>query len=271
MSYESDFLEDNKKHGRSIISIGTPESGKSYLALKYVTYSLQNDLYDEYHIVAPTFNHEENSSYDFLKQHKDKVKIYLKYNAVVSERVDKAREKGKILFVVDDATSELLNNMDNTFIKLFTTTRHSKNGGLTLWIIVHSAKKVLPPMLRQNVKYVFLYRIESSELLEDTIFKEFLSLQYRRQGKKYDHFVEEFSEVMENNKFGVVLIARKIGIDFDVTHWQFLNAEEQIQMKGTKRIKEKPQVPNIDNNNIENQKHDKTFNPFKKIFFLKNI
>jgi len=271
MSYENDFLEDNKQHGRSIISIGTPESGKSYLALKYMKYALQNNLYDEYHIVAPTYDYEENSSYDFLKKHKDIVKVYKYYHAVVAEKVDRAREKSKVLFIVDDATSELLNNIDKTFVKLFITTRHSTHGGLTFWMIVHSAKKVLPPMLRQNVKYVFLYRIESSELLEDTIFKEFLSLQYRRQGKKYDDFANEFSEVMENNKYGVVLVARKIGIDFEVSNWQFLNAKEQQPPKKMLKEKKQPIEPVKSNkNNIETDKKEK-FNPFKKIFFIKNI
>ncbi len=222
---ESKFLEDNAKNGRSIMSLGIPESGKTFVALKYIKHSLQTNRYDEYHCVIPQFDTEQNNSYAFMKNYKEKIFIYNQYHAVLSERMDNLRKKKKIMFFIDDATAELLNNVDTTFIKLWTTTRHSSNIGLTMWIVLHSAKKAVPPSIRQNLKYLFIYRIESAELLEDTIFKEFLSLQYTKNDKKFIDFVKDYSQVMDNNEYGCVLVARKMGIDFEVNSWNLLKFE----------------------------------------------
>lgn len=235
---ETEFLQDNAEHGRSIMSLGTPNSGKSYLALKYLVWALNNNIYDEIHLIAPMIHAEENDSYGFLKQYSKKVFLYQKYHEVVAKKIDKLRESKKIMFMIDDATCELLNNIDNTFIKLWTTTRHSKSGGLTFWVIAHSGKRVLPPMIRQNIKYIFLYSIESAELLDDTIFKEFVSLQYFNEGKKFKDFVKDYMTSMKKHKFGCILIARKMGIDWDVPSWNLYNQRAKTAKKEVKEIKQ---------------------------------
>jgi hypothetical protein len=94
----------------------------------------------------------------------------------------------------------------------------------------------------QNVKYIFIYRIESSELLEDTIYKEFLSLQYRKTGKRYDDFVNDYMAIMDGNNYGVMLVARKLGIDFYVNDWQLFN-EKETSKKFIEKIPVETQQP----------------------------
>ena len=43
---EGYFLHDLSNHGRPILSIGAPNSGKTYVAMKYVVYALNNQIYD---------------------------------------------------------------------------------------------------------------------------------------------------------------------------------------------------------------------------------
>ena len=132
----------------------------------------------------------------------------------------KARKTKKILFLVDDASAELLQNIDNRFLKLFTTTRHGN--GCTLWLITHSAKKILLPMIRQNLTYVFMYNIESEDLLE-TIYRDYKSLEYKASNRGFNDFVREFMQNVSNKQYGCCLLARQKGIDWDVKAWALLN------------------------------------------------
>lgn len=219
---ETEFLKDMREHGRSVISLGEPESGKTFLALKYIQWALDNDLYDIYHCVIPMYGREENDSYKFIENYKNKFYIYKCYDEVVSQRVKNSIEKDKhrVFYFIDDGTSQLMSNMDNTFIELYTTTRHSKVGGVTIWLCVHSAKKVIIPLIRQSTRYYFIYNIENDQLLEG-IYKEMLSLRYRREKKKYDDFVSEYGRCVKDVDYGVMLICKK-GVDMKVTEWSLL-------------------------------------------------
>ena len=164
-----------------------------------------------------------------------------------------------------------MNNCDNTLLKLWVTTRHSTSGGVTVWIVLHSARRSVPPMMRENLKYLFIYRIESAELLEETIYKEFLSLKYRKQGKKFQDFVEDFEEVMEREEYGVILVARKKGVDFNTNKWNFINGQKTKKNKNDQDIQEEePQKTNSNPLQIPDKKEEKrTVNILSKLLFNK--
>jgi len=245
---EEAFIKDNVKRGRCSIFLGMPETGKTFLALKWLVYSLQHNIYNEYHLVLPMFEHEENKSYDFLLPHKDKVFIYKKYSEIVALKVDKLREKKKIMFMIDDATHGLMNKIDSTLVGLCTTSRHSRNGGLTVFLVVHCAKKVIPPTIRQNLKYLFIYRIDSAELLQKTVYDDFVSLQYKKNEKDFIDFLKDYSAVVDKNRYGVMLIARNVDVDlaeqsgscyldFNVNKWELFNLKPVV-----KRTEKKPTI-----------------------------
>jgi len=64
--------------------------------------------------------HEQNDSYGFLKN-QQQCFIYNGYSKKVSKLVEKDRLKYKKLFIIDDASAELLKNLDNTFVKIAIT------------------------------------------------------------------------------------------------------------------------------------------------------
>ena len=111
-------------------------------------------IYGAIHFVCPVFEGEQNGSYNFLHNQKQ-VLVYKHYSEAVSKAVDKSRQSKRTLFLIDDGTSELMQNNDKTFILLISTTRHY--AGLTLWANVHSCKKILSPVCRQNLDFLFLY------------------------------------------------------------------------------------------------------------------
>ena len=75
--------------------------------------------------------------------------------------------------MVDDASGELLKQVDASFIQLATTTRHF--AGCTVYVCVHSCKKILSPIIRQNLDHLFIYRIINVKLLED-LYDEYFSM-----------------------------------------------------------------------------------------------
>lgn len=82
---EADFLK--QFDGKLTMSIGSKHSGKSYMLLHYIKYAMDNDLYDEYHLVLPVYEFEEKDSYAWLDKHKTKARItiYTEHDPIIIE------------------------------------------------------------------------------------------------------------------------------------------------------------------------------------------
>ena len=100
------------KTGRFILSIGIKGGGKTYRMLQFVKFALHNNLYERYHLILPMYEHEQSDSYGFLRN-QNHCFIYDGYSEKVSKIVEKDRLKYKTLFIIDDASSELLKNLDD--------------------------------------------------------------------------------------------------------------------------------------------------------------
>ena len=151
--HESQFLQDTTETGRFILSIGSKGSGKSYLLCSYLKYVLKHNIFKNIHFVCPCFKGEANNSYDFLKNQKH-VLVYPHYSEAITKIVDKDRRKGRTLFMVDDASGELLKQVDPSFIQLATTTRHF--AGCTVYVCVHSCKKILSPIMSEFRPFIYI-------------------------------------------------------------------------------------------------------------------
>ena len=96
--HEQSFLDDISKNGRFILSIGSKGSGKTYLMMAFLKYCLQNNIYESIHFVCPSYEGEQNNSYNFIENQKH-IQIYQHYNEGVSKKVDVSRRKKKTLFL----------------------------------------------------------------------------------------------------------------------------------------------------------------------------
>ena len=216
---EEAFIKDNAKMGRFILSLGKKNSGKSYLMMSYLKYALYHKIYGAIHFVCPVFEGEQNGSYNFLHNQKH-VLVYKHYSEAVSKAVDKSRQTKRTLFLIDDGTSELMQNNDKSFILLISTTRHY--AGLTLWANVHSCKKILSPVCRQNIDFLFLYHTPNIKLLND-IYDEYLSLLF----DNFKEFKGFYLETLKEEHSCILYSTHFSGLDINVKHWNI--NENQIE------------------------------------------
>ena len=213
---ENDFIKDISTTGRFILSIGIKGGGKTYRLLQYVKYALYNNLFERYHLVLPMFSFEQNDSYGFLRNQQHCF-IYDGYSEKVSKLVEKDRLKHKTLFIIDDASAELVKNMDSTFLKIITTTRHGQ--GCTVWACVHSAKKILAPVVRQNIDWLFVYKIANRKLLID-LYEEFASMAF----DSFKEFMNIYKDAMDERYNALLFTIQSSSIDPLTSEWQILKA-----------------------------------------------
>jgi len=236
--HEQDFIKD-LEIGRFVIAIGSKGSGKSYLMTSYLKHALYNNTYKNIHFVCPVgVKGEANDSYAFLQNQKH-VLIYPHYSEAVSKRVDADRKKATTLFLIDDASGELLHNIDNTLIQLITTTRHFKK--CSIWICVHSAKRILTPIIRQNLDHLFIYRIINMKLLAD-FYDEYFSMMF----DDFKQFKQFYLEATKEKNSCIHFSLHQNGIDPFVKDWMINREKDTIKLKptsNTHKIKKEEQQP----------------------------
>lgn len=224
-NHEDLFLED-MEIGRFTIAIGSKGSGKSYLMTSYLKHALYQDIYKNVHIVLPVgIKGEANNSYEFLKNQKH-VQVYPHYSEAVSKRVDSDRKKAPTLYIIDDASGELLHNIDNTLIHLITTTRHFKK--CSIWVCVHSAKRILTPLIRQNCDNIFIYRIINMKLLQD-FYDEYFSMLF----ESFKDFKQFYTNATREKNTSLHFSLHMDGIDPYVRDWNINKQKQDIVLKAT--------------------------------------
>jgi hypothetical protein len=188
------------------ISNGKPHSGKSYRVLKTLQYYLKAGVFDEYHLVIPCYYIEQKGSYDFLKPYVDgKVKgaapvyVYLEYKEdVVKELLyrgnaparGKTRDYERIFFFMDDTTDA--GNVLMHSPALITLACKSRHYGIMTWLVMHASKNVVPPNVRKQLGYLFLYKVNHSEL--KNVFEQWIC---DDDFKDFDTFEKYYSDVMK--------------------------------------------------------------------------
>ena len=256
---ENYFLEDLAK--AFIISIGAKRQGKTYLMVRALAYAIDNNMFEEYHLVFPQFSGERSGAYDFLKGRKN-VFIYDKYHEVLTQKILKVFKEKHVFFGIDDASGEFMNNLDTAFCKLATCNEHQKK--CTIWLCVHSAKKILSPLIRQQASFIFMYRISNMKLIQD-MYEEFFSTEFGHFKEFYEIYnqnVRQYDEVDEkgNKKRNAIVYSLEGKHDFEgITNWELINYEP-TPMKGKEKAKPNKVQETPENGN--------TFNNFR---FSKNI
>ena len=168
------------------------------------------------------FRSEANNSYDFLKNQKQ-VFIYPHYSEKISSIVDKDRRTFRTLMIADDASGELLKQIDATFIQIITTTRHY--AGCTVYVCVHSCKKILSPIIRQNLDSLFIYRIINARLLDD-LYQEYFSMLF----DNFKEFKKFYLEATEVKNSCIHFSLHTDGLDINVRNWGININRDKIKL-----------------------------------------
>ena len=217
---EIKFLDDNIKSGRFILAIGGKGGGKSHLLTSFLKYHLFHDTYKYIHFVCPCFHGEADDQYAFLKDQKN-VNIYKHYEKRIS--------------VIVDIDSELLH--------LITTARHYKS--CTLYFAVHSCKKILLPIVRQNIDHLFIYKIINAGLLRD-LYDEYFSMQF----EKWQNFKDFYNKATSEKYSCIHFSIHFEGIDSHVKHWDINTKRDEIQLKPHKGHP-KPQPKKVNDDKVQ--------------------
>ena len=220
---EVEFIEDNEKAGRFILAIGSKGGGKSHLMTSFLKFHLLENTYEYIHFCCPCYGGEADDQYAFLKDQKQ-VLIYKHYNPKISALVDKDRQKGKTLFLIDDASSELISNIDTGLLHLITTARHYKS--CTLYFAVHSCKKILLPIVRQNIDHLFIYKIINAGLLRD-LYDEYLSMLFN----KWQEFKDFYNNATAEKYTCVHFSIHFKGLDVNVKEWEINRLRDKYKLK----------------------------------------
>lgn len=276
MQLEETLKAQLKDRGASpiILSIGARGSGKSFHMLSMLMWCLDNRCYDKYHCVLPTWSYEQHDSYAFMKdkKHVDKIFVYEKWKSTLPEAILKRKEtadSSRILLIIDDAGAasdrdpslkgdqKKINSFhDDPYLPaLLSVARHKQ--GLSCWIGFHSlaSADTLSVFLRQQVTWVWQYRISNSKLLEQ-VYLEQLSLSLDGQsdgdapgsgfrkfrGQFYEHTKGKYSgspPVLAPTYNGIAIETANGAIDFGLREW-FLKEKEKLKklVGGKKRKRE---------------------------------
>lgn len=243
-----------KEFCTTIMSYGPPRSGKTFIALKCIEAWLKMGMFEKYILILPSFKNEMNQSYDWLEKY-EQVTIYESFHEKYIQKILDEQDKnhdllkaGKIsqmprIFVfVDDATSQGQSMfMSKTMISVATQNRHYS---IHSWFALHYAKRILPALVRQNIRFLFIYQVKN-KILED-VYDEYVPSKW----KEFDNFKKGFlpfwQKYVENQKFGCLLMAGNESYNPNCCKW-FDNdpkpkAPEQPQAKKSNKIISKPKI-----------------------------
>jgi hypothetical protein len=214
-----DFLEQPLDSCRTILTLGEPHAGKTYNFIRCVAYWLQNETFDEIHLVLPVYKYEQNNSYAFLSKYKGKtkIKIYNAFHDQIAHNLIKQQEadkKGKKIFLgVDDSTQQASALFASTnLVKLATTSRHLR---IHTWLLMHYNKSVIPPKVRKNLGYIFVFELGTEDL--DDVFRQYMQ---RSMYKDRKEFFADIDNNLVGQQYGCMLIDKiRKKVTFDSASW----------------------------------------------------
>jgi hypothetical protein len=163
-------------------------------------------------------------SYDWLGPLKN-VFVYEKYHDALGGEIikkqmknhellkkGKLKEMPKIFFAVDDASSEKNLFGSENLIGIITKNRHLH---IHSWTLLHGDRGVIPPKIRQNIFFVFLYKLKDNFLrhafMEYCNFVEFDD--YKKDFKPF------FNEFVVPKQYGALLLGGSRDYSPNVDEW----------------------------------------------------
>lgn len=211
----------------TILSIGAPFSGKTYVMLLVLREWLKMRMFEEknVHLVLPAYRNEMTGSYKWILDEYPDVNIYEQYNDSIVKGILKQQkkntdliEKGKlkemprVFLAIDDATSEKGIFNSKELMELVVKNRHLH---CHQWYLLHYDKGVIGPKIRSNMYYVFMYKVKDALLRE--CFKDYV------QFDEFDDYKKDFKPwwcaEITPHPYGFMLIAGKDSYSSDGPDW----------------------------------------------------
>jgi len=210
------FLNQPIKACSSIFSIGERGGGKTFLMLKCLNHWMENDVFFEIHLILPDFEDEQNDSYKWLsefKQKNTKLFIYESYHASIGKKILEDSQKyfdpknfkqgmpeRRWGLFIDDATGMGKSLMRCEYLcKLSTSARHKRCHS---WFIMHYTAGIIPPKVREQIGFIFIYDIH--KVLLQTIYKQYINFPLDFENfKDFNHY---FMTEVTNKDHGCLLI-----------------------------------------------------------------
>ena len=210
----------------TIMSIGPPGSGKTYLLLESLKHWLKNNVFDEYHIVAPAFENEMEDSYAFLRPYlKKEVSVYGMYTNSLADRLvleakrnnekfraGKIKRKPRVFFAVDDATGQRELFDSPSLERIIVENRHLN---IHSWLLLHQDKKVVTPKIRENMRFIIIYPLHVEKL--KYMFSNYIN--FPTDFENYKEFWEFWKEYVLPNEHASLLVCDRIGYTPDCRLW----------------------------------------------------
>lgn len=164
--------------GCVLCSVGSKGAGKTSFMLACLRACLERGIFDDYVLILPSYEVEADDSYAFLEDFEE-VTIYTKYHESIARKLynrnHDIKTRKATLFVIDDASAfaiDLHNGKSSELVGLISESRHVK---VTTWLLVHSLRNILSPIMRENIRYLLLYSITNRRLLE-AVYEEYMSV-----------------------------------------------------------------------------------------------
>lgn len=178
------------------------------------------ETFDEVYLILPVYGYEQKNSYDFLDKYKGKTKITIMrefhpkfaQKLINQQKKDETHRK-KIFLGIDDSTHQKTKLMQSKeMLEIATTSRHLQ---IHTWLIMHYNKGVIPPSVRQNLSFVFVFSLSKKAL--QNIFEEY---NQSNTFEKFDEFYEKCKTIYERSKYECILIdnLRKV-FNYNVSKW----------------------------------------------------
>jgi uncharacterized protein Usg len=210
----------------SILSLGPPACGKTFVMMECVKYWLSVNMFQEYYLVLPNFKNEMSGSYDWLKPHAN-VKVYQSWKEndmkklleIADKEAEdfknrKIAERPRRFFAIDDATSQ---NEDifksKTLLSFICQHRHYF---IHSFIACHYDKGVIGKKCRNNIYYMFFYPVKP-ELLQNC-YKDYIDMD---EFPTFDDFYKFWRERVRSKKYGSLLVTKygKGAVNSTVRNW----------------------------------------------------
>ena len=191
---------------RFTLIIAEPGGGKTHLMNNVLKYYLENNSFDEYHLVLPSFKNEANDSYSYLRDNKyaKYVFIYSEFHPKISENLFKEQDvdnpEKKIFFWIDDSTGEQDLFKDTYMRKIAIKTRHLR---IATYIIAHSeCAGVIEPKVRGQAQFIYLGAMH--RFILEKCFKSYVNLP--KAFPNFKTFVKFMDDEVYSQKYGMLFV-----------------------------------------------------------------
>ena len=198
----------------TVMSFGPPRSGKTYIALECMKAWIEMGMFEKYICILPSFRNEMSGSYDWMMKHEN-VTVYESFHNDLMQKVldeqfaknkevkaGKLPEMPRVFVFIDDATSQGKDMFESgALIKMATQNRHY---AIHTWIALHYDKGIVPPKVRQNINFLFIYPVKTDLLKK--IHKEYVPAKFKELDDFKKQFLPYWSQNVEQHEYPCLLI-----------------------------------------------------------------